>query len=289
MQKKGNFYTCINCNKEVWRTPSELKKGGKNIYCSQKCCIEFRRNNKECNPNYKKENSFLCSYCNKEIRVSINKQKRDEHHFCNRECFSKWESENRVGDKSYNYKNALSIYKCVLCDKTFVSYSKNRKYCSLECKNKAYEKRLELTCDNCGCNFKTTLSHIKWSNTRGHKHNFCSQECTRAYLKGENHPSYILNRKDLKDQNHSDRTSPQMKDWRINVFTRDNYTCKMCGIRSSQGTPVILNAHHIIPFIKNRELRFDISNGITLCDVCHKKTYKREEYFEEYFNSIING
>lgn len=57
------------------------------------------------------------------------------------------------------------------------------------------------------------------------------------------------------------------KDWRKAVFTRDSYTCVLCGQRGGQ-----LNADHIKPVCAYPELIHDISNGRTLCVTCHRKT-----------------
>lgn len=72
------------------------------------------------------------------------------------------------------------------------------------------------------------------------------------------------------------RKSLEFKLWREAVFTRDDWTCQKCGRRNYQGLgkSIILHPHHIKPFAKYPELRFDISNGVTLCKRCHKKTYK---------------
>lgn len=63
------------------------------------------------------------------------------------------------------------------------------------------------------------------------------------------------------------RKSPEYKQWREAVFMRDNWTCQECGIKGGK-----LHPDHIKPFATYPELRFDISNGRTLCVECHRKT-----------------
>lgn len=65
--------------------------------------------------------------------------------------------------------------------------------------------------------------------------------------------------------NKEQRNSPEYREWRDSVFQRDDYTCQKCGLRGGE-----LNAHHIKPFAKYKDLRLDVSNGITLCIDCHK-------------------
>lgn len=74
------------------------------------------------------------------------------------------------------------------------------------------------------------------------------------------------------DKNTIIRYSTEMKDWRERVFKRDNYTCQECGAKSGCGKAVVLCADHIKPFAYYPELRFDVDNGRTLCESCHKKT-----------------
>jgi len=57
-------------------------------------------------------------------------------------------------------------------------------------------------------------------------------------------------------------------EWREKVFVRDNYTCQSCKLRG-----VKIEADHIKMWMHFPELRYDLSNGQTLCKKCHiKKT-----------------
>ena len=75
--------------------------------------------------------------------------------------------------------------------------------------------------------------------------------------------------------------------WREAIFTRDKFQCQDCGDKRGGN----LNAHHKIPFVQliqennivslgqaiRTEALWIISNGITLCEDCHKKRHKRSE------------
>lgn len=63
------------------------------------------------------------------------------------------------------------------------------------------------------------------------------------------------------------RSSLEYEEWRKSVFERDKYTCQHC-----LQVGGYLNADHIKPFSQFPELRFELSNGRTLCVGCHRKT-----------------
>jgi len=63
--------------------------------------------------------------------------------------------------------------------------------------------------------------------------------------------------------------SLKMKLWRKSVFSRDNYTCRKCKQLGGR-----LQPHHIFNFAEHSELRTKIDNGVTLCDICHRKFHK---------------
>lgn len=79
------------------------------------------------------------------------------------------------------------------------------------------------------------------------------------------------------------RNSLTSKQWRKLVFERDNYICSECNQYGHE-----LRAHHIRQFSKHPNLRFNITNGITLCKECHDKIRGQEDHFINYFEQKIN-
>ncbi len=81
-------------------------------------------------------------------------------------------------------------------------------------------------------------------------------------------------------ETRSQRNSFEYKFWRKSCFERDNFTCQKTGEYGG-----ILVVHHINNFADFPELRFVISNGITLTkkahDSFHKKYGKRNNTLEQ--------
>jgi len=79
---------------------------------------------------------------------------------------------------------------------------------------------------------------------------------------GEENPNW---KGGITSENHRIRTSVEYIDWRNKVLERDKFTCQCCGDNRGGN----LQAHHIENFADNRDLIFDLDNGITLCNNCH--------------------
>lgn len=143
----------------------------------------------------------------------------------------------------------------------------------------------------CGNKFKTNWCEFSKDNSPKQQCN----DCGIKHRSGENHyeynPNLTLKEREIRRLFVNDE---RIKQWRNSVFERDNYTCKCCGEKSSKGKIVKLRAHHLNGYHWFKEGRFDIHNGITLCDKCHDNKYKNsfhniystknntKEQFEEF-------
>jgi len=93
------------------------------------------------------------------------------------------------------------------------------------------------------------------------------------------------------------RNLDESKQWRSDVFKRDNWICQTCGLHSGEGKAIYLEAHHIKPFIilyeeflkeynqfsEDKDILVKLATkwkpfweaeGITLCKDCHNLTKK---------------
>lgn len=147
----------------------------------------------------------------------------------------------------------------------------------------------EITCKTCGVKF----SRPSWRNAI-----YCSKKCKPAWNKGfKGLGICVANRKGVKlsdetkrkislaqahrinpnaSEDRRERKSTEFKNWRKEVFERDGYLCRSC-----QEKKKIIHPHHLLSFAKYKEDRFNVDNGITLCEDCHKlfhKTYGRVNF-----------
>ena len=115
--------------------------------------------------------------------------------------------------------------------------------------------KLEILHESCGDVFQMSWASFNQGNR--------CPECWFKNNRGENHSSWNPNLTDKEREN--DRNCPENYKWRKAVLAHDDDTCKKCGITKN------LEAHHILPWRLFPELRFEVENGITLCEFCHKR------------------
>ena len=80
-----------------------------------------------------------------------------------------------------------------------------------------------------------------------------------------------------------DYGDPAYREWRERVLKRDDFTCQY----PKCGSKLKLQIHHIKRFNDRKDLKLSDSNGITLCNKCHRKIYSREQMYEAMFLQIV--
>lgn len=191
-----------------------------------------------------------CKNCGKEFKTAPSSNSV----FCSQKCFGENISKNQTGNKNHNWEGGPEIK----------------------------------TCQHCGKDFKIVKALIK---NGGGK--FCSRKCLGMWrhtnLSGNR--SYAW-RGGITDKNLLIRSGFYYKKWRLNVFIRDSYTCRHCGQVGGK-----LHAHHIKRFsvilndirqkfpllsvdsvAENYKDLWDVQNGETLCEKCHKAEHKKGGY-----------
>lgn len=116
-------------------------------------------------------------------------------------------------------------------------------------------------CERCGKEFYAYPYNA-------HTRRFCSTNCSNKTTN--------VQQKETKRNNSKKKYEPSdNKKWRHNIayyewrdacIERDGEKCQRCGKEQEKRWLVV---HHIAPWDKYPQLRYDISNGIVLCRGCH--------------------
>jgi hypothetical protein len=241
-----------------------------------------------------------CIVCGKEKNIRPSQILKGAGKFCSRKCKGAWQSKNLCGNKNPCWRGGDKLKRCPLCGKEYIcsrSVESTRIFCSRSCLAK--HRSLHLSGEN-SHNYKSHTKKCvicgikiivkKSAAARGYG-KCCSNKC-RAKLvglqfSGSKHRNW---KGGVTPFNLTIRNSNRNNDWRKKVFQRDNFTCVKCGARGGE-----IRAHHIKSFksiISNLKYKYpdydaykmleldselwDVDNGITVCDKCHKGIHKEK-------------
>ena len=167
------------------------------------------------------------------------------------------------------------VVECIVCNTKInrtpskIKRNKGKNYCSKECMRKDTVKE-ECKCGWCGIVFLEYPSRIK--DNRG---KYCSKKCSNKAKEDPN-----------RTEKERLRDSSAMKEWKLSILHRDNFTCKKCNTKKE------LQVHHILGFSKYPELALNKENGIVLCKECHvvfHSTYGQYNFNEEDLICFLNN
>ena len=104
----------------------------------------------------------------------------------------------------------------------------------------------------------------------------------RFNIRGEKNGNWIFDRTKLSKK--QERNDMAYKEWRKQVWIRDNFKCRIAN-SDCQGK---IKAHHILGWKLYPELRYNINNGITLCQFHHPRKRTDEQRFIPVFQELVN-
>lgn len=209
----------------------------------------------------------------------------------------------------------LPDYKCPNCKKYFRPKAAKTKFCSYKCSSELRPKKgLFKNCRFCGSEFY--VSQIRKGQqcccqehtillSKKNAFRFSCKICGKEVLTQPAQMSYrhrqtcsmkcrSINQRLVAEERRKRlgytkhqldrlaRYSHEAATWRKSVFERDNWTCQVCKVRGNR-----LEADHIKPWAYFPDLRFELSNGRTLCRPCHDKTKMSAKRMKEIYGKIL--
>lgn len=263
--------SCAVCGRPVRVKPSHAHK---RKVCSRQCQAELFRTSQmgANNPNWRGGPVVgHCLRCGQSC--SLIPARARKFKYCSQACKTAYESEAKRGENSPKWRGGAAASKARYRAKfpkrrpAAVAPSRPCKACGRPGvkKGRTYHEgcrpfvsaKLTFACVDCG---------VERSGHRrpGREPPARCKRCGFKARKGSGNGNW---KGGITPHNRRVRASDEYKAWRKAVFERDGYTCVWCGQVGYE-----LHADHIKPFATHPDLRFEVSNGRTLCVECHKKT-----------------
>ena len=150
---------------------------------------------------------------------------------------------------------------CPVCGIAFKTYpSVGQKSCSMKCRNASYMGR-----------HVTETTRVKMREAK------IGKVPANHFRPGPEHPFWNPIREAVPFIE-----TPEYKALRLRVLARDDYTCRLCGIRGRAGVRPVLHVHHIKPRAMYPALALEESNCLTVCLPCHRQT---DSYLDRWQSS----
>jgi len=232
---------CHFCGRKYTRK-SKGEQGRKQIYCSHKCSSNARIKNI----------IKVCNFCGKKYTPKHAGKDGERQKYCSRKC--------------YFDDHQLILKTCDFCGREYIPKNKkNQIYCSCECYHKSC----------IGTHHTEEVKQIISLALAGEKHPLFGK-C------GEDSPNW---KGGITPLNEAIRTLVIYENWRRQIFERDNFICQKCSDKKGGN----FQAHHIKSvsnIIKENNITilrealmcnelWDLNNGITYCEDCHKLLKQR--------------
>lgn len=135
--------------------------------------------------------------------------------------------------------------------------------------------KITVKCDNCGKeNNNITYQNYLIAINNGCDNNYYCHKCANAiYHSKEKHWNWNFNLTQAERESRSrEYFCKENNEFKKKVRERDKYICQLCGKKNN------IIVHHLNSYNTDIENRFNIENGIVLCEECHKNFHKKYGY-----------
>jgi len=155
-------------------------------------------------------------------------------------------------------------------------------------------QNIKEACWICKCSCGNTIKSVRATHLKSGASKCCG--CKGGnFLKGKENPLY---KSEISDEERIILAEfgkrvllPGYSEWRKSVLERDNYTCQLSGQKGGK-----LCVHHLEGWTTNKELRMEITNGITIRQDLHKlfhkmygKSLNTTKQFLEFKDKFLKG
>ena len=125
---------------------------------------------------------------------------------------------------------------------------------------------------------KATIDKMKLSAKKGPENNFYGKD-----FSGSNSPRWIKDRSLLKTS-RKEAFDVRYREWIHRVRKRDRNQCRL----KNQDCKGRIETHHILSWKNYPKLRYDINNGITLCQAHHPRKRAEEKRLILLFQELVS-
>lgn len=223
----------------------------------------YAEHNKEQNKKYRETNKDKLKEYNKKWREA----RKEESRLLKLKYYNEHKKEIDEKEKIQKQENKIRVHLL-----TQIWRNKNKD------KIKTYSKKYRTTnlvsyvCVDCGKSFPIKKNNLKRKKTK--RCYWCSNRAHRAKVERIGERNFLIQLRNIEEH----------VEWRRSILERDNFRCQICYSQKNNR----LNVHHLYKsfseiILKNqiktleqarncKEL-WDVNNGITFCEKCHRETH----------------
>ena len=196
----------------------------------------------------------------------------------------------KVSKNTYKYYESLGYKIPKKLNNNNKLVTDESKYITVKTKDlpKGSHTKVKIRCDNPNCNKEYEVMYEYYIRQNNDGKTYCKSCVKKVLYSKEN--AYNWNPNLTDEERIIRRNTSEKTEFVKKALIRDNYTCQCCN-KSLNHDGVV---HHLNGWDNFKEQRYDVQNGITLCETCHKNFHSKygygnntKEQFEEWYGEAV--